>query len=99
MNNDTHLHEPSSSTISLPPSPIAPESPSASAFLRTAATLEGLARQLEDLKDVEVMENSVEVRCTCGAFSTGRERLEDKLKLSGGMSTSSYLKRSELTKV
>jgi len=64
-------------------------SPAASAFLRTAATLEGLGRQLVDLKD----EDQEEVVCCCGSTGGGssdcgmwreRGRMEDKLKLSGG---------------
>lgn len=67
------------------------DSPSASTFLRTAQTLEGLAKQLENLKDE--VGNDTEVICCCGAVidetqcEMGKERrsIEDKLKLSGGM--------------
>ena len=67
-------------------------SPGASTFLRTAATLEGLSRQLGDLKDEE---GEGEVVCCCGSTGASgsgnlcgmwkeREKMEDKLKLSGG---------------
>lgn len=67
------------------------QSPSASAFLRTAATLEGLSRQLGDLKD-DASTTDDEPRCCCGATGSSngcamwreRDRMEDKLKLSGG---------------
>jgi hypothetical protein len=82
---------PTNSTLGLPPSP-RPDSPSASAFLRTAATLDGLARQLGDLNDVGSDE---ELRCCCGALVEelregpcpmvrDRDRMEDRMKLSGG---------------
>ena len=58
------------------------DSPSASMFLRTAETLDGLANQLENLKDGG--DPSREIRCTCGAMVEERERMEDQLKLSGG---------------
>ena len=74
--------------VLLPPSPLdassLPGSPSASTFLRTAETLEGLAAQLGEINDVDS-----EFRCCCGgtsgcSTSQDRERLEGKLKLSGG---------------
>lgn len=69
----------------------APPSPSASTFLRTAATLEGLSRQLEGLKDEVAGAENEEARCCCGASSgcptwRERDRMEDKLKLSAGES-------------
>ena len=67
-----------------------PPSPSAGTFLRTSATLQGLARQLEDLNNEDNVEG--DTRCCCGASVIGgscpmiaeRDRLEDKLKISGG---------------
>lgn len=78
------MSSPSSSTYQ-------PDSPSASTFLRTAQTLEDLAKQLENLKDEA--EDDTEVRCCCSVLigeaqcEMGKERrsVEDKLKLSGGM--------------
>lgn len=78
------VSSPSSSTYQ-------PDSPSASTFLRTAQTLEDLAKQLENLKDE--VEDDTEVRCCCSVLigeaqcEMGKERrsVEDKLKLSGGM--------------
>jgi hypothetical protein len=68
------------------PSPPVAESPTASTFLRTAATLDGLARHLEDLQYSEGGSREREdVRCTCGAMAVERNHMEDKLKLSGGM--------------
>lgn len=62
--------------------PFAPlDSPTASTFLRTAETLDGLAQQLDEIRASS--EESVG-RCTCGAMLEEREGLEDKLKLSGG---------------
>ncbi|WVW82888.1 hypothetical protein I302_104901 [Kwoniella bestiolae CBS 10118] len=67
-----------------------PESPSASLFLRTAETLDGLSKQLTNIKDDH--NEDVEITCCCGANLNGgntcktlreRERLEEKLKLSG----------------
>lgn len=83
---------PSASTIGFP-SP-RPDSPSASTFLRTAATLDGLARQLGDINDEEPEEA---LRCCCGALvgegmggtcamMKERDRMEDRMKLSGGES-------------
>jgi len=75
-----------------------PDSPSASTFLRTAATLDGLARQLGDLSQGHSQESSVEDesvgRCCCGASSGSRacsaiierDKMEERMKLSGGMS-------------
>ncbi|WRT67309.1 uncharacterized protein IL334_004278 [Kwoniella shivajii] len=71
-----------------------PDSPSASLLLRTAETLDGLAKQLGHIKDDSegMSGEGGEVRCCCGnSPSTGntcktlreRERMEDKLKLSG----------------
>jgi len=59
------------------------DSPSTSTFLRTAETLEGLAKQLENLKDAG--EEISDRRCTCGSMLGEREVLEAKLKLSGGL--------------
>lgn len=84
-------------TLSQPPhSPAAPDygpSPSASAFLKTAETLEGLANQLSILSDVEHSEGepaAPECCCTIEA-SRGRckvaedkEKMATKLALSGG---------------
>jgi hypothetical protein len=74
-----------------------PDSPSASTFLRTAATLDGLARQLGDLSQSQhSQEPSVEDessgRCCCGASSGSRacttvierDKMEERMKLSGG---------------
>ncbi|WWD16113.1 hypothetical protein CI109_100538 [Kwoniella shandongensis] len=78
-----------------PPSPIdLTYSPSASTFLRTAATLDGLAKQLDQIKDEGEGEGEIAMTCCCGAtLGTGsrggcamirdKERMEDKLKLSG----------------
>nr|XP_019013690.1 uncharacterized protein I206_01761 [Kwoniella pini CBS 10737]OCF52471.1 hypothetical protein I206_01761 [Kwoniella pini CBS 10737] len=69
-----------------------PQSPSASLFLRTAETLDGLSKQLEHLKDDSVDNSNDLIICCCGStFSNGRtcktlrerENIEDKLKLSG----------------
>ena len=77
-----------------------PDSPSASTFLRTAATLDGLARQLGDLSQGHSQEPSVEDdsvgRCCCGATSGSRacstvierDKMEERMKLSGGKSRS-----------
>jgi len=65
------------------------ESPTASTFLRTAETLDGLAKQLEILKDVS--DGGGEVRCPCGAKVKEREKMEDKLKLSGGRISSPFV--------
>jgi hypothetical protein len=77
-----------------------PDSPSASTFLRTAATLDGLARQLGDLSQGHSQEPSVEDdsvgRCCCGASSGSRacsaiierDKMEERMKLSGGKSRS-----------
>ncbi|OCF45405.1 hypothetical protein I317_00650 [Kwoniella heveanensis CBS 569] len=81
------------------PNPISvhpPESPSASAFfLRTAETLDGLAKQLGDIKDDAEGQEASSLRCCCGGGGEGgivsggcrmireRDRMEDKLKLSG----------------
>jgi hypothetical protein len=74
-----------------------PDSPSASAFLRTAATLDGLARQLGDLSQ-HSRESSLDEdtggRCCCGAASGSRacstvverDKMEERMKLSGGES-------------
>ncbi|WVF72006.1 hypothetical protein IAT40_006817 [Kwoniella sp. CBS 6097] len=76
----------------LSPGPLSsypPESPSASAFLRTAATLDGLAKQLGDIQDDADGTQEPDLRCCCGEVNLGckmmreRERMEDKLKLSG----------------
>lgn len=78
-----------------------PDSPSASTFLRTAATLDGLARQLGDLSQSQghSQEPSVEDesagRCCCGASSGSRacsmvierDKMEERMKLSGGESS------------
>ncbi|KAK8869623.1 hypothetical protein IAR55_000190 [Kwoniella newhampshirensis] len=71
----------------------ATDSPSASTFLRTAATLDGLAKQLGGINDDAPAGEAEVTRCCCGASVMGssggcamireRERLEDKLKLSG----------------
>lgn len=85
-------NSPSLSILGLPTP--RPDSPSASAFLRTAATLDGLARQLGDLNDVGPDE---ELRCCCGALVEeprespcpmvkDRDRMDDRMKLSGGES-------------
>ncbi|WVQ69886.1 uncharacterized protein L199_008109 [Kwoniella botswanensis] len=69
-----------------------PESPSASLFLRTAETLDGLSKQLTNIKDDN--DTEVEIVCCCGSSLSNnsgnickslreREKLEDKLKLSG----------------
>lgn len=73
------------------------DSPSASTFLRTAQTLEGLAKQLGNLEDE--VKNDTEVICCCGVVvdeaqcEIGKERrsIKDKLKLSGGMFVSGQL--------
>lgn len=82
------------------PEPDQTDSPSASTFLRTAATLDGLARQLGDLSHSR--ESSLDEeeagRCCCGATSSNgsgtgprcstiaeRDRMEERMKLSGGM--------------
>jgi hypothetical protein len=77
-----------------------PDSPSASTFLRTAATLDGLARQLGDLSQGHSQEPSIEDdtvgRCCCGASSGSRacstiierDKMEERMKLSGGKSRS-----------
>lgn len=83
---DLHL-SPYSVSSSAMASPLL-NSPSQSAFLRTAETLEGLARQLGDLKDAEESAEG-EWRCCCGSVSGCRtaeaqERNEHKMKLSGG---------------
>lgn len=77
-----------------------PDSPSASTFLRTAATLDGLARQLGDISQGHSQEPSVEDdsagRCCCGASSGSRacstvierDKMEERMKLSGGKSRS-----------
>ncbi|KAE8540994.1 hypothetical protein D1P53_002347 [Cryptococcus gattii VGV] len=88
------VSSPSSSTYQ-------PDSPSASTFLRTAQTLEDLAKQLENLKDE--VEDDTEVRCCCDVLigeaqcEMGKERrsVEDKLKLSGEIG-SALLQRYEL---
>ncbi|KAL7424217.1 hypothetical protein Q5752_001803 [Cryptotrichosporon argae] len=73
-------------------SPLPPHSPSNSTFLRTAETLEGLARQLDHIKDDRLAESASDLaagaRCCCGAVvgcrtQLERERIEAKLKLSG----------------
>jgi len=74
-----------------------PDSPSASTFLRTAATLDGLARQLGDLSQSgghaqELSEDEATTRCCCGASSGSRacsaiierDKMEERMKLSGG---------------
>ncbi|WVQ98916.1 hypothetical protein IAU59_006047 [Kwoniella sp. CBS 9459] len=65
-----------------------PDSPSASAFLRTAETLDGLAKQLGRIQDdTGDGQDADTMRCCCGqgGCRTMRERdqMEDKLKLSG----------------
>ncbi|OXG26587.1 hypothetical protein C361_01348 [Cryptococcus neoformans Tu259-1] len=77
------------------------DSPSASTFLRTAQTLEGLAKQLENLEDG--VKNDTEVICCCGGVVDGaqceigkeRRSIKDKLKLSGEIG-SALLQRCEL---
>lgn len=79
-----------------------PDSPSASTFLRTAATLDGLARQLGDLSATHSRESSLEDeqlgKCCCGA-TTGiracstiieRDKMEERMKLSGGESSQGF---------
>jgi hypothetical protein len=71
------------------------QSPAASTFLRTAATLEGLAQQLSTLSNGTYDE--AKVSCCCGAVEQGRacpmardrERAAEKLLLSGGKTRSS----------
>ncbi|WWC89743.1 uncharacterized protein L201_004668 [Kwoniella dendrophila CBS 6074] len=67
-------------------------SPSASLMSRTAETLDGLSKQLGHLKDEsENLDNEIMLCCCGNTISTGnlckslreREKLEDKLKLSG----------------
>lgn len=77
-----------------PPSPVPSDlgqSPSASTFLRTAATLEGLAQQLSGLgiEGGDEAGESDEECCEggCGAFKA-KERMAEKLILSGGASSS-----------
>ncbi|WWC60949.1 uncharacterized protein I303_103526 [Kwoniella dejecticola CBS 10117] len=72
-----------------------PESPSASLFLRTAETLDGLSKQLGHIKDdsEDSLNNGVTVCCCGTTLGNGngilcrtlreREKVEDKLKLSG----------------
>ncbi|ODN98365.1 hypothetical protein L198_03609 [Cryptococcus wingfieldii CBS 7118] len=91
---------PSSSTFQL-------DSPSASTLLRTADTLEGLAKQLENLKDdSDASGGDGEVlRCCCGAavgdegsecrMMKDKQRTEDKLKMSGELGTA-LLQRYEV---
>lgn len=81
-------HSPEPSDIGL--------SPSASTFLRTAATLEGLAQQLSTLSN-DTDDNVAGLGCCCGATEAGgtcsmaaeRERIAEKLLLSGGTCLSS----------
>lgn len=73
----------SSEGVSSRPSYAPLDSPSSSTFLRTAETLDGLARQMDTLKDAG--EENGDRRCTCGAMLEERDRMEDKLKLSGGL--------------
>jgi hypothetical protein len=69
-----------------------PYSPSASvAMLRTAETLEGLAQQLTALDHSRLLESDPDLtaRCCCGAVTdcptlAARDRVDSKLKLSGG---------------
>lgn len=80
-----NVHGGSIETLDMSPIP----SPSASAFLRTAVTLEGLSRQLGDLKDDSNGDNE-ELKCCCGSLGgcstwIQRDKMEEKLKLSGGM--------------
>lgn len=85
--SDSDTHGSRDGSLDMSPLP----SPSASTFLRTAATLEGLSRQLGDLKD-DTGGDGDEGRCCCGATGgcatwAQRDRMEDKLKLSGGECT------------
>jgi len=75
------------------PSFLSLDSPLASTFLRTAQTLEGLSRQMESLKDGG--EKIGEQRCTCGAMMFEREKMENRLKLAGGTSTSPLLNQAD----
>ncbi|WVQ71865.1 hypothetical protein IAR50_001407 [Cryptococcus sp. DSM 104548] len=91
---------PSSSTFEI-------DSPSASTLLRTADTLESLAKQLENIKDdTESSGGDGEVLlCCCGAvvgdgsseckMLRERQRTEDKLKMSGELGTA-LLQRYEI---
>lgn len=73
-----------------------PDSPSASAFLRTDATLDGLARQLGDLDHEREASYDDESsgRCCCGSLAGSkgcrtmieRDRMEERMKLGGGES-------------
>jgi hypothetical protein len=74
------------------------QSPSASTFLRTAATLEGLAQQLSNLSN-DAEDDTAGMGCCCGAIeegrvcsmAKGRERIAEKLLLSGGTSNQEFL--------
>lgn len=73
---------------------VEPDSPSASTFLRTAATLDGLARQLGDLNHEREasFDDEAAGKCCCGASAGGRgcktmierDRMEERMKLGGG---------------
>lgn len=85
LDSHTRAHSPAPSDIGL--------SPSASTFLRTAETLEGLAQQLSNLSNdaEEASAPGGAVVCCCGAVdgrgckaAQGRERMAEKLVLSGG---------------
>ncbi|EIW70010.1 hypothetical protein TREMEDRAFT_68429 [Tremella mesenterica DSM 1558] len=73
-----------SRSITSPPEPASPTSPTASTFLRTAQTLEGLAAQLGELDEGR---EEGEEKCCCGLngckAAQERERIEERLKLSG----------------
>ncbi|WVQ78526.1 hypothetical protein IAT38_000612 [Cryptococcus sp. DSM 104549] len=101
MEDASSSHHASSSRSS---STFPPDSPSASTFLRTAETLEGLAQQLGHIKDESEVYG--EARCCCGALlgagGTAQcrmarrvEGMEDKLKLSGEIGNA-LLNRSEV---
>lgn len=74
------------------------DSPSASTFLRTSATLDGLARQLGDLNHSRESSYDDESngKCCCGSLAGSgsrgcrtmieRDRLEERMKLGGGES-------------
>lgn len=82
-----------------------PDSPSASiAMLRTAETLDGLARQLTELHDSRLAESDpdIAVRCCCGASVdcptfAARDRMDAKLKLCGGALSLHHFWRLVLT--
>lgn len=73
-----------------------PDSPSASTFLRTAATLDGLARQLGDLNHSRESsyDDDSNGKCCCGSLAGSgsrgcktmieRDRIEERMKLGGG---------------